>query len=308
MIRVLNFGSINIDHVYTVKHFVRPGETQICKTYQRFAGGKGLNQSIALAQAGSAVYHAGKVGHEDLWLKALMDKKGVDTRYVVHHSGPSGHAVIQVNDDGENTIVIVGGANQHISVDEIEQSLEQFDQGDCLLIQNETNAVPQIMQSAHAQGLTIVFNPAPMTLDVLHYPLELVDILLVNETEAQTLTGEIEPQKIYSFINRRYPQMAMVLTLGHRGAYYFNSRICLHQPAQHVQVLDSTGAGDTFIGYFLAELINTKDPKIALKCASRAAALCITRAGAAESIPTRDELSAFTPASPPLVAAVATHS
>ena len=205
MKRVLNIGSINVDHVNTVEHFVRPGETLSCQNYQRFAGGKGLNQSIALAQAGAYVYHAGKVGAEDTWLMDLMEDKGVDTRFVEAINGASGHAIIQVNAAGENAIVIVGGANQLLIESDIERIVANFGSDDYLLIQNEVNAVPQIIQAAKARGLTIVFNPAPMNPQVLSYPLELVDILVANETEAKSLTGEKEPERIYDTLNHRCP-------------------------------------------------------------------------------------------------------
>ena len=290
MKRVLNFGSINVDHVYTVEHFVRPGETVSCQDYQRFAGGKGLNQSIALAQAGACVYHVGKVGAADTWLKTLMEDKGVDTRFVETINGTSGHAIIQVNAKGENSIVIVGGANQLMSEADVQRIIADFGPDDLLLVQNEVNAVPQIIKSAKAQGLTVAFNPAPMTPEVLSYPLELVDILIVNELEARSLTGEIEPAAIYEALSHRYPHAALVLTMGHKGASYFSSQVRFCQPAERVHVVDSTGAGDTFIGFFLAELIKTNDPKAALSYATRAAAICVTRHGAADSIPSRREL------------------
>jgi ribokinase len=292
MKRVLNFGSINVDHVYTVEHFVRPGETVRCKEYRQFAGGKGLNQSIALAQAGASVYHAGKVGAADTWLKTLLENKGVDTRFVETINGPSGHAIIQVNSLGENAIVIVGGANQLMSESDVQRIVADFGPDDYVLVQNEVNAVPQIIRSAKAQSLKVVFNPAPMDKPVLNYPLELVDILVANETEAHSLTGENEPEAIHESLSHRYPHMAIVLTMGHKGAVYFGSQIRFHQPAEKVHIVDSTGAGDTFIGFFLAELIKTNDPRMALACASRAAAICVTRHGAADSIPSRRELEA----------------
>lgn len=295
MKKVLNFGSINIDHVYRVEHFVRPGETISCEDYKRFAGGKGLNQSVALAQAGACVYHAGKIGAEDAWLKTLMENKGVNTNFVKTGNGPSGHAIIQVNAAGENSIVIVGGANRLISESDVQRIVANFSPEDYLLVQNEVNAVPQIIRSAKAQGLTTIFNPAPMNPQVLNYPLELIDILVLNETEAQSITGESEPDKICKTLNHRYPDMAIVLTMGHKGAAYFSSQIQFHQPAEQVHVVDSTGAGDTFIGFFLAKLIKTCNPKSALGYASRAAAICVTRHGAADSIPSRKELEAIQP-------------
>jgi ribokinase len=290
MKRVLNFGSINVDHVYSVKHFVRPGETLSCQEYRRFAGGKGLNQSIALAQAGACVYHAGKVGAEDAWLKTLMEDKGVDTRFVETINGPSGHAIIQVNTAGENSILIDGGANQLMSKSDVQRILADFGPNDYLLVQNEVNAVSHIIRYAKIKGLMIVFNPAPMAPQVLNYPLELVDILVVNETEARSLTGEIKPVNIYEALKHRYPHMAIVLTMGNKGVAYFSSQVQFCQPAEKVHVVDSTGAGDTFIGFFLAELIKTTDPKTALAYAARAAAICVTRPGAADSIPSRREL------------------
>lgn len=271
---------------------MHPGETVSCQNYRQFAGGKGLNQSIALAQAGALVYHAGKVGVEDTWLKTLMEDKGVDTRFVETINGPSGHAVIQVNAAGENAIVVVGGANLLISESDIERIIAGFAPSDYLLVQNEVNAVPQIIRSAKAKGLLIAHNPAPITAEVLNYPLELVDILIVNETEASSMTGEIEPEKVYGTLSHRFPHMAIVLTMGHKGAAYLSSDIRCCQSAEKVHVVDSTGAGDTFVGFFLAELVKTNDPKAALAYASRAAALCVTRHGAADSIPSRRELEA----------------
>ncbi len=290
MKRVLNFGSINVDHVYTVDHFVRPGETLSCQEYRKFAGGKGLKQSIALAQAGASVYHAGIVGIADTWLKSLLEDKGVDTRFVETINGPSGHAIIQVNSMGENAIVIFGGANQLMSLSDVQLIINGFGPNDYVLVQNEVNAVPEIIQSAKAKGMTIVFNPAPMSPQVLNYPLELVDILVVNETEAHSLTGESEPAAIYEILKPRCPHTSIVLTMGPKGAVYFSSQIRFHQPAEKVHVVDSTGAGDTFIGFFLAELIKTNDPNIALSYATRAAAICVSRHGAADSIPSRREL------------------
>lgn len=290
MNRVLNFGSINVDHVYAVDHFVRPGETIRCLDYRRFAGGKGLNQAIALAQAGASVFLAGKINAGDAWLKTLLEEKGVDTRFVDAVDEPTGHALIQVNRAGENSIVIYGGANRLIGDSEIARALAEFGTGDWLLLQNEINAVPQIMQAAKAKGLRIAINPAPMTAEVLGYPLDLVDLLIVNETEANGLSGETDPESIYRTLQLRYPHADVLLTLGGEGARYFSAKGQLDQPAEKVKVVDTTGAGDTFIGFFLARLIDTEDPKTALAYASRAAGICVSRHGAAESIPSKQEL------------------
>jgi ribokinase len=290
MTRALNFGSINVDHVYSVDHFVQPGETLSCREYRRFAGGKGLNQSIALSHAGAAVYHAGKIGKADTWLRTLLDEHGVDTEYVDTVDGPSGHAIIQVNADGENSIVIHGGANERIAQADVIRILADFGPDDYLLLQNEVNMAPEILKAGKERGMTIVFNPAPMTGEVLNYPLDLVDILIVNETEARGLTGETETEAICSAAVERFPHAAIALTLGEKGALYCASQTRFHQPAESVQPVDTTAAGDTFVGFFLAELIRTADPAGALRFACRAAAICVTRHGAADSIPRRSEV------------------
>ncbi|MGC1954324.1 MAG: ribokinase [Gammaproteobacteria bacterium] len=293
MKRVLNFGSVNIDHVYFVEHFVRPGETIHCREYRRFAGGKGLNQSIALAQAGAAVYHAGKISVADPWLKTLMAEKGVNTQFVDTVDGPSGHAVIQVNTEGENAIVIVGGANRLFDASDFDRIVGAFGSNDWLLVQNEVNAVAQIIRAAKTRGLTVACNPAPMAEQVLDYPLELIDLLIVNEAEAQALSGDSAPDAVYRAFSQRCPNTALLLTTGSRGASYFSAQLQFFQPAKRVDVVDSTGAGDTTVGFFLAELIRTNDPKTALAFATTAAALSVTRHGAAGSIPSRLEVESL---------------
>ncbi len=188
--RVLNMGSINIDHVYEVDHFVRPGETLSGLSYHSYAGGKGFNQSLALARAGVDTLHAGRVGNHAAWLLQRLEQEGVDTTHVTVGEATTGHAIIQVVPDGENAIVLYGGANRLISEDDVVLALSACSPGDYLLLQNEISSVAQAIQKAHERGLHIVFNPAPMTADVHQYPLEFVDLFILNETEAEALTGK----------------------------------------------------------------------------------------------------------------------
>ncbi len=280
--KVLNFGSLNIDHVYRVSAFVRPGETISALSYAKFAGGKGLNQSIALARAGMTVLHAGRIGTDGLFLKELLAANGVDcSPLVVCEGEPSGHAVIQVSDSGENCIVLFGGANHHISEAQIKSAMEAMSPGDFLLLQNEISAMPGILREAAAHGLRIFFNPAPMNRTVFDYPLELVDTFIVNETEGKSLGAR--------------PGKNVLMTLGAEGARYFpaDGSHAVSVPAVPVEkVADTTAAGDTFIGYFLAEIAGEASPEQAMRVAARASALCISRPGAAASIPKRTELAA----------------
>lgn len=296
--RVLNFGSINIDHVYEVDHFVRPGETLNCLSYHTFAGGKGFNQSVALARAGAFPLHVGRVGNDAAWLLKYLEREGVDTTHVTVGDATTGHAVIQVTPDGENAIVLSGGANRLISEDNLASALSSCSAGDFLLLQNETSTVAPAIRQAHEKGMRIVFNPAPMCADVHHYPLGLVDVFVLNEIEAEELTGKTDPADVRTRMLELFPRAATVLTLGGKGATYFDADALYHEPALCVDVVDTTAAGDTFIGFFLAEFMLTGDPGKALAKGCLAAAICVTRAGASDSIPLRDELDAFLATTP----------
>ena len=276
--KVLNFGSLNIDLVYRVRDFVRPGETISAQSFSRFAGGKGLNQSIALARAGAKVLHAGAVGKDGGFLLELLRENGVDHSLVATvEDTPTGHAVIQVADSGENSIVLYTGANHRINDELIDRALAAVEPGDILLLQNEISSMSDIMRRAAKHGLRIFLNPAPMTDAVAEYPLELVDTLIVNETEWEALSA-----------CRPGLRCHILKTLGAKGAVYDDD---IFVPARRVEkVVDTTAAGDTFIGYFIAELLAGKDVESAMKIATNASAWCIRHAGAAPSIPRRSDL------------------
>lgn len=289
--KILNFGSLNIDHVYGVDHFVRPGETLASKRYQRFSGGKGNNQSIALARAGAPVWHAGKIGADGVWLLALLRQAGANTSLVARGTTPTGHAIIQVQKDGENCIVLYGGANQTITPADAKAVLVRFRAGDYLLLQNEISSIPAIMRLAARRKMKIVFNPAPMSRRVRQYPLKLVDIFIVNEIEGAELTGEKGAHRILAAMRRCYPQAVVILTLGARGAICAHATGSVQVPGRKVKAVDTTAAGDTFIGYFLAAYTQSGNVSKALQIACKAAAICVTRPGAADSIPCRKEVA-----------------
>ncbi len=284
-VKIINFGSINIDHVYDVEHFVRPGETLSSENYTVFSGGKGANQSIALARANADVIHVGKIGKDGLWLKEKMQKEGIGTTFVKTVNEPTGHAIIQVNKDGENAIIIHGGANETFGSDDIKKALKTAKAGDIVLLQNEINSIDKIIKHTKNKDLKVVFNPAPMTDAVGSYPLELVDVFIINETEGEALSGEKKPKKIISAMLKLYPKSAVVLTLGKKGVFYADGKKIIKVDALKVKAVDTTGAGDTFIGYFLAELSRGAKKEKCLKTAVKASSICVTRKGAADSIP-----------------------
>lgn len=288
--KITNFGSCCIDNVYAVPYFVKPGETLPCTHYQVHAGGKGLNQSLALAYAGAPVRHAGKVGSDGVWMKDLMSRAGIDTSFVQVVDTPSGHANIQVTPAGDNAIVIYGGANRTIEARDIDMVLEDAEPGDFLLIQNEISCLEELIHAAHAKQQRIVFNAAPFTAEIADYPLDKIEIFIVNELEGAALAGTANVAEIVTAMKRRFPAARTILTLGERGAVYHDGEAHVSQPAYPVDAVDTTGAGDTFTGYFVAAFVQGLSIDACLDAACRAAAICVTRPGAASSIPRAREL------------------
>lgn len=291
--RVLNLGSINLDQVYSVPRFVHAGETLACTQYTRGAGGKGFNQSIALARAGMSARHVGAVGTDGTSLLDMLRVEGVDVSTVRVISEPTGHAIIQVTPDGENCILICSGANGALQWADVSTAINAGGAGDRLLCQNETVLVSEAISLAHDRGYEIWFNPAPMSAVVKQYPLSQVHGLIINHSEGTQLTGETEPQAITAHLSQQYPRMHVVLTLGANGVRYARGAVGNTINAPVVKAVDSTAAGDTFVGYLLAGLGSGSEIADALVRANAAAALAVTRPGAAQSIPTSREVDAF---------------
>ncbi len=289
---ILNYGSLNIDHVYHVPHFVKPGETLGSTDYDVFAGGKGANQSVALARAGAAVRHAGKLGNDGGWLKDLLAAAGVDVAAVQLIDGPSGHAVIQVNAEGENSIILFGGANQQIDDAHVARAFAGCGAGDTLLLQNEINLdiVPEILHRADDLKMNVVLNPAPMTDGIQKLDFGCLSMLVVNEVEARQLTQEQSLEDILAAFAARWPELDIVLTQGADGVCYAGREGQVHVEALAVEAVDTTAAGDTFIGYLLAERDRGSRIRACLETAAAAAAISVTRPGAMPSIPVRDEV------------------
>lgn len=292
---VLCFGSLNIDYVYDVPHIVRPGETLAANERHIYCGGKGLNQAIALARAGIKTFHAGVVGEDGEMLLTILAESGVDTYFVEQIAGPSGHTVIQRDSRGENSIVLYGGSNQQVSSELVRRTLSAFSVGTYILLQNEINDLARLLIQAKERGLRIVLNPSPLDQNLLAAPLELVDLFILNELEAADILREqLPPQEAVVALSERYKNAQIVLTVGKEGAYYFDqsSPRVLHHGIYDVPVVDTTGAGDTFTGYFVATLAKGNSVEKALEQASLAAALAVSRPGAAPAIPYLHEVEA----------------
>jgi len=294
VIKVLNLGSLNLDYIYSVSHFVRAGETLASTEMNVFCGGKGFNQSLAIRKSGCEVWHAGAVGESDSnMLLETLNANGVFTDYISKKTGSSGHAIIQREVGGQNCILLYGGANQRITKEEIDEVLKQFEAGDYLIAQNEISETAYLLEKAHERGMITVFNPSPMDARIKHYPLEKVDYLILNEIEGKELCDSQEAMEEETLIERlaqQFENAKIILTLGERGAIYKDHKTTLFQEAYKVKVVDTTGAGDTFTGFFIGSLVAGKSVQLALEYAAKAAALAVTKEGAGPSIPQLNEV------------------
>ncbi|MEE8886913.1 MAG: ribokinase [Eubacteriales bacterium] len=292
--KVLNFGSLNIDYVYKVDHIIIKGETQQTKSRQIFSGGKGLNQSIAMAKAGLTVYHAGNIGRGGEFLLDVLRDGGVHTDYVrTLEDVPTGHTIIQNDKDGDNCILLFGGANQKITEEQVDETIGHFESGDYLVIQNEINMTGKIMEAAHNKGMRIVLNPSPYNEKIEKLPLEYTDTFFLNEIEASQMTGGSadDSDELLTRLEKKFPDAHIILTLGSAGSVYDYRGERVHQNSFHVKAVDTTAAGDTFTGFFLSGISRGMSPAESLKLASKASAIAVTRPGAAPSIPTLEEVN-----------------
>jgi len=291
IMKVLVFGSLNIDYNYSVDHFVQKGETLSSSALSVFSGGKGLNQAIALAKAGVEVYQAGCIGEDGKFLVDILEEAGVQTRYIdVRRDVRTGNAVIQNDKEGDNCILLYGGANQAISKVYIDVVLADFTAGDYIILQNEINEMAYIIKQAKEKGMIIVLNPSPMDEKIHGYPLDSVTYLMLNEVEAAQLLGhdeadEVDADAIAEELHQQFPQMKIVLTLGSSGSVYKDAKQLVKQKCYQVKTVDTTAAGDTYTGYFFASLMRELPVQEAMDVASRAAAVAVGTKGAATSIP-----------------------
>lgn len=288
--KVLNFGSLNIDYTYHLSHIVQPGETISSEKLEVFPGGKGLNQSIALARAGMEVYHAGLIGQDGAFLARVCEESGAHVEFIKTVEERSGNAIIQVSRDGQNSIILYPGANRYVDEEYIDSVLKHFEEGDILLLQNEINMIADIIEKAWKKSMRIFLNPSPFDDYIGECDLHKVDTFLMNEVEGFQITGEKEPEKILDVMKKEYPRARVVLTLGENGAYYQKDDKRIYQEAFKVQAIDTTAAGDTFTGYYMQAILTGSTPEEAIKRASKASSIAVTRKGASGSIPNIKEL------------------
>ncbi len=294
--KVMFYGSMNIDHTYRVDHIALPGETQPAVSLSVGAGGKGANQCAAFAKAlgeeRPQLFFAGKCGEDGRFIKDLLSELGADVSHVAscEHTGS---AVIQLDRNGQNSIIIYGGGNTQIEKDEIVSALAELSGGDILCLNAEINALDFIMEQALEKGLMIVFNPSPITPELRELPLGRCMLLVLNEIEGRVMAELPEGasyEEILEALRAKYPESMIVLTMGSEGSYFAFRETKLRCPVKDTVVADTTCAGDTFLGYFLAGLIEGKAPADCLKLATAASSITVSRPGAMLSVPFRREL------------------
>ncbi len=288
--KVLNIGSMNLDHVYNVDHIVLPGETQATNGMNIFLGGKGMNQSIALAKAGVDVYHGGLIGDDGQPFLDACKEYGVKSNYIRKIDGKTGHAIIQIDKSAQNCILLYGGTNEMLTEEYVDEVLAGFDAEDILLLQNEVNMLPYIVDKAYEKGMQIALNPSPFNDKLKEVDMSKISIFLMNEVEGGQITGLEKPEDIIAKVVEMYPKAKIVLTLGKDGAIYAEGEERYHQPIFKVEAVDTTAAGDTFTGYFLAGLMEGMPVQDILRMSSKASSIAVTRQGAVPSIPYRKEV------------------
>jgi ribokinase len=286
--KFLVFGSLNIDLSFAVDHIVAPGETISSSALERSGGGKGANQAAALAKAGMEAYMAGKIGRDGDFLLELLESYGVRADHVLHWEGATGQAIIQVDKSGQNSIVLYGGGNTALREAEIGPILADFDRGDMILLQNEIPLTAALMRAASERGMRVCLNPSPFDERIADIPLELADLLFVNEIEAAGLAGRSvseNPWAILEDLVARFPRAELVLTAGKAGAYYAHGKLRAKGGIVTIPVVDTTGAGDTFTGFFLAARQRGNAVEESLNLACKAASIAVSRKGAMAAMP-----------------------
>ncbi|ANT60246.1 ribokinase [Salipiger sp. CCB-MM3] len=278
---IFNLGSINADMTYRLPHLLAPGETLATSRLTRGLGGKGANMSVAAARAGARVVHLGAVGPDGRWAIERLTEYGVDTRQIAVIEEATGHAIIMLDAEAENSILIHPGANRALSVERVEAGLEEAGPEDIFVFQNETNLQREAAEIASRRGLRVAYAAAPFDAEAVTAVLPLLDLLVLNEVEAAQLE-EATGQGIESI-----PVRDVVVTLGAKGCRWINtdSGESRNFAALPVTPVDTTGAGDTFTGYLLAGLDRALPMATAIELAQRAAALMVMREGTADVIP-----------------------
>ncbi len=292
---ILNFGSLNYDHVYNVENFVVGKETITASGYNVYLGGKGLNQTIAIARSGGNVWHAGCVQNGDVDMVAFLQENSVNASLILQKNQPSGHAIIQIDSKSQNSIIVYGGANVALSEADVDFVLGHFEKGDFLVLQNEINCLGYAVEKAHQKGMIIALTPAPINENLADVDFSKISYLLLNEVEGayfadmQDFRGD-DFGEIAKKLAEKFPTTHIVMTIGSKGVIYAFGEEMVRVAGRVVKAVDTTAAGDTFAGYFISMISHGMNVENALQTANVAASISVTRSGASPSIPRIQEV------------------
>jgi ribokinase len=290
--KILVFGSYNIDKVYSMPRLPERGETLYCGGFEIHVGGKGLNQALAFSKAGADVTVGGKVGEDGRYLTDYLEENGIGTSDIDFSGKYTGHTIIETDPEGQNQMILFGGANREITEEYCDSLLAKYADADLLLTQYETSCVEYMLEKAHSLGIKTALNPSPYVDEIKNLNFAHADILILNEYEGKSITGEADAESIAKALHA-LGSGEIILTLGADGAVYYNGSDYVSAPAFRVNAVDTTGAGDTFTGYCLYELLSGSAPYEAMLTGCAASAIEVTKPGAAETIPNREEVMKF---------------
>ncbi|MGM9892493.1 ribokinase [Limosilactobacillus sp.] len=301
MNKVTVVGSLNVDTTMKIKRMPLPGETLSALGKSSAAGGKGANQAVSAARSGAQTYFVGEVGKDsggEMMLKDLREN-GIDVSGIkVNDQVGTGSAAILLDENGQNSILVYGGANQELSVADVTAAKKQIMEADFVVAQFETPqaATLKAFELAKANGVTTILNPAPAH-EIDPAVLKLTDLIIPNETESQALTGIIITDETSMLMSAaKFAKMGvrnLIITVGAKGAFYCTQDGYNFIPAFKVNAVDTTAAGDTFIGALSSQLKpDMSNIEKALVYAQRASSLAVQKMGALPSIPTKDQIMA----------------
>lgn len=300
MKKILVVGSLNMDLVVRVQNLPKLGETILGDAFYENPGGKGANQAVAAARLGAHVSMIGKIG-KDAYGTALLEnlkKNDIDTDGIIISDVITGRAVIEVDSMGNNNIVVIPGSNMELTKEDIDEKREIMENSDIVILQQEIpiNTVEYVLKQAKKSGKITILNPAPAQ-KIEDDILKLVDYLILNETELELITGNdtIKDEEYPNIINdlQERGSKNIILTLGEKGGIYSEEDEINTYKALKVKAVDTTAAGDSFIGAFALKLAEEAKTEEAVNFAVAVSALTVTKIGAQQSLPTKTEVSEF---------------
>jgi ribokinase len=300
MKKICVIGSLNMDLVVNVENMPKKGQTLIGSDFKEVPGGKGANQAVAMARLGGDVTMIGKVG-TDSFGQTLIDaltNDNVDTTYVHKEDGPTGVAMITVDKNAENAIVVAPGANFKVKENDIDENIDAIKNSDIVVVQLETplDTIKYALKIAKDLGKYTILNPAP-AVKLEDSIIENVDLLTPNETELEILSGvsincEDDILKAAKTMIEKGVK-ELIVTLGSKGSLYINKEKSMFKKSYKVEAVDTTAAGDSYTGALSVSFSKGENIEEAMDFASRVGALCVTKEGAQSSLPTLVEVAKF---------------